>query len=149
MANVRRGGLGGLPAQELRDTLGALLKTTLSQAGVVREVLERGAREGKMRLGDALANRRRADTFAKLGEIIFDLIRRGEIDINELPEVRDLVARLEEQHDPSQSAPFDPPVKRPVSFDTRPAAAADGDQDGDEDLADYMHPDDVPSKDGP
>jgi len=141
MANVRRGGLGGLPAQELRDTLGALLKTTLAQAGVVRDVLERGAREGKTRLGDALANRRRTETFAKLGEIIFDLIQRGEIDVNELPEVRDLVARLDQQHDSGPSAVADPPAKHYGSV-----AGRRSEPEGEEDLADYMHPDDVPTK---
>jgi hypothetical protein len=143
MANVRRGGLAGLPAQELRVTLGALLKSTIAQAGVVRDVLERGAREGRTRLEDALANRRRNETFAKLGEIIFDLIQRGEIDVNELPEVRDLVARLEENRDASEPAPVVHPVSRPASFSARRDQAADDD----EDLSEYMHPDDVPARD--
>ncbi|HEY5938570.1 MAG TPA: hypothetical protein VIU61_28155, partial [Kofleriaceae bacterium] len=60
MARQRRG--GGFRPPELRGTLGTLLNTALQQAGVVRDaardVLERGAREGRSRLEDARANRR-------------------------------------------------------------------------------------------
>ena len=83
MARQRR---GGFRPPELRGTLGTLLRTTLAQAGAVREVLERGAREGRSRLDGVLANRRRQDAIAELGEIVLDLIRRGEIDLGELPE---------------------------------------------------------------
>lgn len=153
MANVRRGGRGGLPGQELRGTLGTLLKTTLAQAGVVRDVIERGAREGRTRLGDALANRRRTETFAKLGEAIYDLIRRGEIDLDELPEVRDLVAQLEDVHEtaPPASAAGSASAPAPVHASTGKRGISfgndrDGGEDGDDDLVDYMHPDDVPHK---
>jgi hypothetical protein len=186
----------------LRGTLGTLLRTTLAQAGVVREVLERGAREGRSRIDGALSSRRRSDALADLGEAVLDLIRRGEIDVDEIPEVRDIVAHLDEldaghpdEHDaPPASAParsrFDsrrrdeddgtvssasrwlpakkpaprggvwrPPVdsavERPADEITareapkpRKAAVRKGgisfDNDDDADLADYMHPDDVP-----
>jgi hypothetical protein len=171
---------------------------------VVREVLERGAREGRSRIDDALSSRRRSDALADLGEAVLDLIRRGEIDLDELPEIRDIVAHLDEldaghpdEHDaPPAAAParsrFDSrrrdeddgtvssqrwlPTKKPTargvgvwrppvdSAAERPAdeitareaptprkAARKGgisfDRDDDDaDLADYMHPDDVPKK---
>ncbi|HEY5921784.1 MAG TPA: hypothetical protein VIV11_08940 [Kofleriaceae bacterium] len=94
MARQRRG--GGFRPPELRGTLGTLLRTTLAQAGTLRDVLERGAREGRSRLDSALSTRRRTDALADLGEIVLDLIRRGEIDLDELPEARDIVAHLDE-----------------------------------------------------
>src|SRR6185436_17468369 len=96
MARQRRGG-GFRP--EIRGTLGTLLRTTLEQAGVVRDALERGARSGRSRLDDVLAGRRRKDALAELGELVLDLIRRGEIDLGELPEARELVQYLDELDD--------------------------------------------------
>src|SRR4051794_2424475 len=93
MARQRR---GGFRPPELRGTLGTLLRTSLAQAGVVRDALERGVREGRSRLDDALATRRRTDALAELGELVLGLIRRGEIDLAELPEAADLVAHLDE-----------------------------------------------------
>src|SRR5262245_18735909 len=98
MARQRRG--GGFRHPELRGTLGTLLRTTRAQAGTLRDVLERGAREGRSRLDSALANtrssRRRQDALAELGDIVLDLIRRGEIDLDELPEARALVTYIDE-----------------------------------------------------
>src|SRR5689334_14465971 len=94
MASKRRGGSFRPP--ELRGTLGTLLRTTLQRAGVVRDAIARGASEGRSRLDDARAHRRRHDTLAELGELVLDLIRRGEIDLDELPEARDLVRHLDE-----------------------------------------------------
>ena len=194
MARQRR---GGFRPPELRGTLGTLLRTTLAQAGAVREVIERGAREGRSRLDGVLANRRRQDAITELGEIVLDLIRRGEIDLGELPEVRDLVAHLDEvdaEHQHSSEDTASPPVRR--RFDERsgrddgtvsskttwvpptrakapggvwrpqsPEAPTRPDRPDairqqvpgrksaisfdDDDLADYMHPDDVPPKDPP
>jgi len=90
MATKRRGGFG---PPELRGTLGTLLRTT---TGVVRDALERGAREGRARFDDVRSNRRRQDALAELGELVLDLIRRGEIDLAELPEARDLVRQLDQ-----------------------------------------------------
>ncbi|HTR50671.1 MAG TPA: hypothetical protein VMJ10_08185 [Kofleriaceae bacterium] len=200
MARQRRG--GGLRPPELRGTLGTLLRTT-------REVLERGAREGRERLDEALASRRRDGALAELGEIVLDLVRRGEIDLAELPEARDVLARLDDLDgdaaDAGASAAiaprrdrFDrrsrddsepdgtvsaqtwaPPTrKRPADRVWRPVAPPPPDADFDrptvrgtrntphrggitfdeppssskstaDDLADYMHPDDVPSKPRP
>jgi hypothetical protein len=216
MARQRR---GGLRPPELRGTLGTLIRTAVP---AVRDVLERGAREGRARLDDALSGRRRNDSLAELGEIVLDLIRRGEIDIAELPEVQDVVAHLDEldsdepptappprgsirkrfddrNFDPKRTIdqrprgrrtdeddtvssrswsapkpapkaaqparvwrptpPADSPATDPRSADARPAdeITARGRpatpkkggisfDDDDSDLADYMHPDDVPPK---
>jgi hypothetical protein len=170
----------------MRGTLGTLLRTTLAQAGNLRDVLERGAREGRSRVEDALAGRRRSEALADLGEIVLDLIRRGEIDIDELPEARDLVAHLDEIDSDADPEPEEPRQIR-KRFDARPrhdnredgtASAAtwvpptrtrpgaervwrppveaapkkSGGirfEDDDSDLAEYMHPDDVPKKPDP
>ena len=105
MARQRR---GGLRPPELRGTLGTLLRTAVP---AVRDVLERGAREGRARLDDALSGRRRTDALAELGEIVLDLIRRGEIDIAELPEVQGIVAHLDEL-DTSHPDEHEPPPPR-------------------------------------
>src|SRR5712675_1388245 len=98
MASKRR---GGFRPPELRGTLGTLLRTT---TGVVRD-----ARERRARLDDARASRRRTDALAELGELVLDLIRRGEIDLAELPEARDLVRQLDqfdaEANDDPEPAP--------------------------------------------
>ncbi len=205
MARQRR---GGFSPPELRGTLGTLLRTTLQQAGVVREALERGAREGRSRLGelttDLRSSRRRTEALAELGEIVLELVRRGEIDIDELPEARNVLEHLEELdgeeavRDERDSSPtVGPPTRR--RFDDRKedddtvsstrwkpptrrekptrvwkpsvdAAPVDdlspptvpghhkprdperkggisfGNDDDASDLAEYMHPDDVPKK---
>ena len=87
---------GGFRPADVRGTLGSLLKSTLAQVGVVRDVIERGAREGRSRLDEARAGRRRHEALAELGEVVLELIRRGEIDLGELPEVRDVVADLDQ-----------------------------------------------------
>lgn len=114
MASKRR---GGFRPPELRGTLGTLIRTT---TGVVRDALERGAREGRARLDDARNSRRRQDALADLGELVLDLIRRGEIDLAELPEARDLVRQLDEL-DAEADEPVPPPrasIRR--RFDDRP-----------------------------
>lgn len=166
MASSRRGGRGGLHAPELRGTLGTLLKTTLAQAGVVRDVLERGAREGRTRLDEALQNRRRTEALAKLGEIVLGLIRRGEVDVEQLPEIRDVLARLDEldrggagatASDRPGTAEWSPETEWSAPAGRTPAAPrgmsfghgsrdGSGDSDYDDDLATYMHPGDVPAK---
>ncbi|MBA2545137.1 MAG: hypothetical protein H0V17_36175 [Deltaproteobacteria bacterium] len=213
MARQRR--RGGFSPPELRGTLGTLLRTTLQQAGVVRDALARGASEGRSRLDDfrtdLRSNRRRQEALAELGEVVLDLIRRGEIDLAELPEARAVIDHLEEidanadaedvERDSSPTIP--PPTRK--RFDDRGTGARDSDDgtvssarwspprrdavkptrvwkpdveaapvdapdtvpghkalpkrdpdrkggisfsvdDSDDDLADYMHPDDVPPK---
>src|SRR6185436_18822049 len=122
MPSKRRGGFG---PPELRGTLGTLLRTT---TGVVRDALERGAREGRARLDDARASRRRADTLADLGELVLDLIRRGEIDLAEIPEARDLVRQLDElDADPSDPDPEPRRLSSRRRFDDRPPRRSSSD----------------------
>jgi hypothetical protein len=107
---------GGFHPPELRGTLGTLLRTTTD---VVRGALERGAREGRARLDDVRTHRRRQDALAELGDIVLDLIRRGEIDLAELPEARDLVRQL----DDFDAADAEPEPARAITrrrFDDRP-----------------------------
>jgi hypothetical protein len=213
MARQRR--RGGFSPPELRGTLGTLLRTTLQQAGAVRDALARGASEGRSRLDDLRtdlrSSRRRQEALAELGELVLDLIQRGEIDLAELPEARPILAHLEEldaseaqentERDSSPTVPpptrkrFDdrgaptrardasdgtvsaskwsPPPRRPGKptrvWKPDVSAAAEPEQpdtvpghkalpardplrkggisfDDDDDLADYMHPDDVPPK---
>src|SRR5882672_4411487 len=92
----RRGRSSGFRPPELKGTLGTLWRTTLQQAGVVRDALERGAREGRSRLDEARTSRKRHDALAELGELVLELIRTGEIDISELPEAEDIVHFLDE-----------------------------------------------------
>lgn len=195
---------------EIRGTLGTLIRSALAQAGGVREALERGVREGRERLdnyrSDARRNDVRNDALIELGEIVLDLVRRGEIDPAELPEAQDVLRHLDEldgddadagvSRDETARPPsrdrFDtrssrdrddgttsskrwtPPkpakpaarVWRPVDPEPEPeeraAAPAPARRvplpkdphrkggisfgDDDDDLADYMHPDDVPAK---
>jgi hypothetical protein len=88
-------GRRGRGASDLGGTLGSLLRTTWEQAGAVREVLERGARTGRARLDEALGDRKRTTALAELGEIVLELVRQGEIDLDELPEIRASVQALD------------------------------------------------------
>ena len=180
MARQRR----GFGPPELKGTLGTLLRTTLQQASAVRDVIERGARS---RIEDIRHNRRRHDALAELGEIMLDLIQRGEIDLDELPEARAVVEQLlddappAEHHEvatppsrsrfddrkndgtvsaqssrwtlPKQGQPaaarvWRPNVEVPATIPPAKAGPAKGgiSFDDDDDLAEYMHPDDVPPK---
>ncbi len=178
MARPRRGG-GNRP----RGTLGTLLRNTLEQAGVVRDAIAGTARS---RLDEARSHRRRQEALAELGEIVLDLVHRGEIDVDELPEARAVIRKLEELDgdEPSDtpmpptrsrfdsrgpkeddgtvtSKTWQPPFRaeKPTSVwrpgdatpptEAKPAPRPGGISFDDEDLADYMHPDDVPPKEPP
>ena len=119
MARQRR---GGFRPPELRGTLGTLLRTAVP---AVRDVIERGAREGRARLDDALSGRRRSDALAELGEIVLDLIRRGEIDVAELPEVADIVNHLDEIDADAEPAPAPRSLTRKRFDDRGPAPATE------------------------
>ena len=123
MASKRR---GGFRPPELRGTLGTLLRTTTD---VVRGALERGAREGRARLDDVRANRRRQDALAELGEVVLVLIRRGEIDLDELPEARDLIRQLDEFDDGATEDEL-PRASARRRFDDRDAGNSGHDRGG-------------------
>jgi hypothetical protein len=189
------------------------LRTTLAQAGVVREVLERGAREGRARLDDARRVRRRDQALIRLGEAVLEAVRAGEAqDLFDLPDVADALAEIDGLDAGAEDAPaddaedaeedrgsgravwvppgirdrFDRRPPRPPPIEPREAKEVDDDgtvsskatvrsrtiarkpaeepgarfaertprkggiqfsrDDDDEDLASYMHPDDVPPK---
>jgi hypothetical protein len=212
MAPKRRAGGGTFRPPEIRGTLGTLLKSAIQQAGGVKDALTRGAQQGRAKVDELRADRRRHEALAELGEIVLDLIRRGEIDVAELPEARELIRTLDEldaedeESDITTTQPFNrgrfddrgaapsprsaarpaPPrgedgtvgsgakwsptktvaaaaqrVWRPPADDAPEPEAAprrgltlpkDPHRKGgisfeDEDLGDYMHPDDVPPKD--
>lgn len=182
---------------DVRGTLGSLVRSTLAQAGVVRDVLERGAREGRARLEEARRDRARDGALADLGQAVLELLEAGRFpELMEEPAVADAIAALEEHEAPpprrpapgrrarvedddddpaaalgrwARKAPVDdgtvssagwrpPPARggavwRPPVDDEAPAPAprrAGGisfsPADDDDDLADYMHPDDVPPR---
>lgn len=85
------------------------MRSTLAQAGVVREALERGARSGRAvldeALGDAVTERRRTAALAELGQIVFELVQQGELDLAELPEIHEVVERLERFEAEGEAAP--------------------------------------------
>lgn len=75
-------------------------------------------------MDEALSGRRRADALAELGEIVLDLVRRGEIDVAELPEAREVIGVLDELD--AGEAEAAPPVARGAlrkRFDDRPSPA--------------------------
>lgn len=176
---------------------------------MVREVLERGAREGRARLDDARRGRRRDQALIRLGEAVLEAVRAGDAqDLYDLPDVADALAELDgldagaeeppedvddddargrgreravwvppgirDQFDrrPQRPPPIEPPdaddgtvssrartqgpARKPAEepgarFAERPPARRGGiqftrDDDDDEDLSQYMHPDDVPPK---
>ncbi len=168
----------------------------------MKDALTRGAQQGREKLDELRADKRRQETLAELGELVLDLIRRGEIDVAELPEARELIRQLDdidanaEESDITTTQPFNrnrfddrgaapaptrrsrdddgtvgsgarwSPSKPAAPAPSAAAAAAEPPRRGpqlptlpkdphrkggisfeDEDLADYMHPDDVPPKD--
>jgi len=203
MPPKRRGSGGGtFRPPEIRGTLGTLLRTAIQQAGGVKDALTRSAQQGREKLDELRADKRRQDALADLGELVLDLIRRGEIDVAELPEAKDLIRQLDDidadsdEADITTTQPFNrnrfddrgaPPTptrrsresdgtvgsgatwspKRsatpaPTAQAHEPEAPRRGPQlptlpkdphrkggisFEDEDLGDYMHPDDVPPKD--
>lgn len=63
---------------------------------MVREVLERGAREGRARLDDARRGRRRDQALVRLGETVLEAVRAGEAqDLFDLPDVADALAEID------------------------------------------------------
>ncbi len=121
-------GRRGRGPSDLGGTLGSLLRSTWEQAGAVREVIERAAGTGKARLDEALGDRKRTTALAELGEIVLELVRQGEIDLEELPEIRSAVKELEridaaaEQDAPSDRLRRSRTTSRP-RFDERDVIA--------------------------
>ena len=72
---------------DLKGTLGTLIRTTINQVGAMTDVARRQARTQKQRIDTALLERRRREALAELGESLYDLASRGEIELDELPEL--------------------------------------------------------------
>ena len=108
-----RGRSRGSSLPALGGTLGNLLRSTLAQAGVVKDALERGAREGKHRLDDARRERRREQALARLGEAVLDALRAGDApELLERAEVADAVAELEDvERDRERESWVAPPTR--------------------------------------
>ena len=108
----RRGKPRSFTSAELRGTLGTLLRTTLAQAGVVKDALERGAREGRARLDDVRHGRRRHDALAALGERVLELMRDGHhLELADDRAVAEAIAQVE-ACDAEDEAAHEPPRAR-------------------------------------
>lgn len=222
MATRGRGKGRARGGDDLRGTLGSLIRSTIDQVGAVREAVERGARNQRVWIDGALLQRKYREALAELGETVYELAASGELgDLAEHPElagrldeIRAIDERLTEAEDRVREAtaaardtaerlaaraglptgmlgrprtarrrgdedhgPVDvwrPPGTGTVPHDREPDDEEDGTVaavtgggarperrppaargrggisfvDEDEDLADYMHPDDVPAEDG-
>jgi hypothetical protein len=100
MATRRRGrggggrGGGGSRGEELRGTLGSLIRTTIDQMGAVREAVERQARTQRVWIDGALLQRKYREALAQLGEAVYALVAEGEL--AELADHPELGPRLDE-----------------------------------------------------
>jgi len=92
---MARTGRRGVPP-ELKGTLGTLLRTTINQLGAFTDVARRSALTQKQRLDTALLERRRREALADLGEVLYTLLKSGEIELDELPELVQAAEEIEE-----------------------------------------------------
>lgn len=92
---MAKSGWRGAPP-DLKGTLGTLLRTTLNQVGALSDVARRSALTQKQRLDGALLERRRRDALADLGEVLYRLLKSGEIELDELPELVQAAEEIEE-----------------------------------------------------
>ena len=111
-----RGRSRGSSLPAIGGTLGSLVRSTLAQAGAVRDVLERGAREGKARLDDARRERRREQALARLGEAVLDALHAGEAqELLDRAEVADAIAEVDDldrgERDRDRAAWVAPPTR--------------------------------------
>lgn len=95
MASGRRGG-----PPDLKSTLGSLLRTTLDQASAVREVVEQQTRSRGGLLDQALTQRKKAAALTRLGEEVYRLAKRGELDALLLePQIGMLIGEIDSLDD--------------------------------------------------
>jgi hypothetical protein len=78
----------------LRDTLGSLVKGALEQVGVVREVVERGAKAQRSRYDAVRMERQRRDALAALGEVVYRRAVSGRL--GALADDAEVAAQIEE-----------------------------------------------------
>ena len=133
MAHRNKGGSDrrhrGGGALDIQGTLGTLLRTTLQQVGVVKDVVERQARSSLANLDQAMLQRKRRDALVRLGEAAYEVSRekgRGRAlgaladhaEVAEaLAELEDIDARLDGE---AQEAAV--PAEAVSSADWRPPA---------------------------
>lgn len=163
---MARGWSGGPP--DLKGTLGTLIRTTLMQLSGLRDAARAELENRREWAGNVLLDRKRTQVLAGIGEIIVELARAGELELADFPELGQAIDELGEIDNLEPEAParrepigvWRPPADDdavPEALDdeaaptrpTRPGVASAisfvSDDPGDDDLADYMHPDDVPS----
>ncbi len=92
---MAKSGRRGVPP-DLKGTLGTLLRTTINQVGALSDVARRSALTQKQRLDGALLERRRREALADLGEVLYQLLKSGEIELDELPELVQAADEIEE-----------------------------------------------------
>ncbi len=89
-------GWGNAPP-DLKGTLGTLLRTTLFQLGSLRDAAVREIRSGSKQWAEkapSLLRTRRTNVLASLGEIIYELARSGELDLDDFPELAQAIGEL-------------------------------------------------------
>lgn len=105
MSRTRRGSgsrrrLGRAPAGDLPSTLGGLLRTTLQQVGAVKDAVERQARSSRDRLDEVVLQRKRRDTLARVGELVYEMAVQDRLDeLYDSPELARLLADVEDIED--------------------------------------------------
>jgi len=92
---MAKSGRRGAPP-DLKGTLGTLLRTTINQVGALSDVARRSALTQKQRLDGALLERRRREALADLGEVLYQLLKSGEIELDELPELVQAAEEIED-----------------------------------------------------
>jgi hypothetical protein len=171
---MARGWGGGPP--DIKGTLGTLLRTTLIQLSSLRDAARREIESRREWIGGGDIERQRTAVLAGLGAIIVELARAGELDLEDFPEVRQAIDDLQALDDEIAAAGPQPPARpasigvwRPPMDDPEPAPAdlpapegrpsrrrpggsriafVSDELEDEEDLAEYMHRDDVPGDDG-
>ena len=131
-----KSGRRGVPP-DLKGTLGTLLRTTINQVGALSDVARRSALTQKQRLDGALLERRRREALADLGEVLYQLLKSGEIELDELPELVQAAEEIEElERRIAEAEAESGRPRRPVRLArTERRSAGGGDRDRDRDPA--------------
>jgi hypothetical protein len=121
----------------IQGTLGTLLRTTLHQMGVVKDAVERQARSSLSQLDAVMLQRRQREMLARLGEVIWERARNGELvelaEHGEIAAIFDELAELEARA-PQGAWPGDGDDDRDGDADDRDGGA---DDDGTVSAADW------------
>jgi hypothetical protein len=142
-------------APDLKFAFGSLIRNTLAHVGSVREVVEVQARHQRVRIDSALLERRRKQALLELGSMVLAQLRSGDPLEADLPMLA-VVERLDAIDMDSNEGPSDP-SQQPARWDqsrkrhfgnqarhVSEATYSEAPYDEDE-LAEFMHPEDVPT----